>query len=284
MISWFCGEYLPDEEIHILPSDRGFLFADALYEFVLCYEGGFFRIKEHLARLHRGADQLRFPQTDFAFMEEVAEELRRKNGLEKSMATVYIQVSRGAVPKRGHGFPPSDTPMTMYMSINAFDPAQVIEKREKGIGLYTVSDNRWARCDMKTTSLTANILACEYAESKGGGEALFVKDGVLIEGSHSNFAGICDGTLVTHPDCNRILPGISKAVVLELAAANGIPVEERPIFQAEQDKFSEFMVLGTTVEVTPVIAIDGRPIGDGKPGKMVRRLQGLYADYVKKVL
>lgn len=272
MIAFFNGGYLEKEEIVISPDDRGFLFADGLYEVILCQKGRPFYLKEHLARLSYGAEQLRFPSTEFDWLEEVAFELLCRNSLEESDATLYIQISRGAAP-RTHAFPAADTPLTVYIVARPFDSAGARAGREDGIRAITVADQRWARCDIKTVSLTANILANQQAVEAGVKEAIFVRDGILIEGSHSNFVGVCRGELVTYPACNFILNGITRQVTLSLAASLGIPVSLRPVFEKDIEKYEELMVLATTMKVTPVVELDGRKIGDGKPGEVVRRLQ-----------
>lgn len=272
MIVYFNGQYLPQKEVVISPDDRGFLFADGLYEVVLYEKGKPFHLQRHLLRLNNGAYHLRFSSTDFCWLEEVVQELLRRNNLEGADATIYIQVTRGVAP-RLHAFPAPETPLTVYAIARPFDSTEARAARKNGVFAITVADQRWARCDLKTIALTANVLANQEAAKAGAKEAIFVKDGVLIEGSHSNFAGVCNGELVTYPACNNILSGITRDVTLLLAASLGIPVALRPIFQKDLSQYDELMMLATTAKVTPIVKLDDTMIGAGVPGPVVRRLQ-----------
>ncbi len=272
MIAFFNGEYLPKEEISISPDDRGFLFADGLYEVVLCVKGKPFCLQEHLKRLGKGAMQLRFPSADFMWLEEVVQELLQKHRLERSDAVVYMQLTRGAAP-RNHPFPAKETPLTVYLFVRPFDQTEAEAARQRGIAAITVADQRWARCDLKSIGLTANILANQQAMEAGVGEAIFMRDGILLEGSHSNFAGVRDGKLVTFPACHRILDGVTRQQTLALASSLGIEVALEPIFINDLGSYDELMVLATTMKITPVVQLDGRQIGDGTPGSVVRHLQ-----------
>ncbi len=272
MIAFFNGQYLPREEIFISPDDRGFLFADGLYEVVLCVQGKPFCLQDHIERLERGAVQLHFPVSEFMWLHEVVAELLQKNRLENSDAVVYMQITRGAAP-RNHPFPSTKTPLTTYVFVRPFDQTPAEEARKRGIAAITVADQRWARCDLKTIGLTANILANQQAVEAGVGEAIFVRDGVLLEGSHSNFAGVRNGTLVTFPACHRILDGVTRQQTLAIASSLKIPVAFEPVFADDLESYDEFMVLATTMKVTPIVRLDGQDIGDGVPGEVVRRLQ-----------
>ncbi len=272
MIAFFNGQYLAKEDISISPDDRGFLFADGLYEVVLCLQGKPFCLRDHLERLERGALQLRFASAQFGWLQEVVAELLRQNELERSDALVYMQVTRGAAP-RTHAFPAGDTPLTVYVTARPFDQEPARKARQQGVTAITVADQRWARCDMKSLALTANILASQQAAEAGAFEAIFVRDGVLIEGSHSNFAGVRNGELVTFPACNLILDGVTRQQTLAVASSLGIPVALRPVFVEDLREHDELMLLATTMKVTPVIKLDGKVIGDGIPGPVVRRLQ-----------
>ena len=142
----------------------------------------------------------------------------------------------------------------------------------------TVPDNRWARCDIKSISLLPNVMANQQAHEAGAFEALFVRDGVLIEGSHSNLFGVVDGTLTTYPACNYILPGITRALILEMAHELGVAVREGAMFVQDLPAISELFLSGTTTEVMPVVQLDGRPVGNGKPGPVTLRLQAAYRE------
>ena len=261
--------------MHISPDDRGFLFADSLYEVIRSYKGSFFRAQKHLNRLGYGATHLKLGRTDFSELEKIARELVVRNHLESEDAVIYFQVTRG-VAKRSHAFPlPAPCP-TIYATVSTFDPGPGDRDRETGIHVITIADTRWARCDMKTTALTPNILANQAAVEKGAKEAIFVRDGVMLEGSHSNFAAVFDNVLVTAPLSNYILGGITRQFVLELCARENIRVEERPIFEQEVHLATEMMILGTTTEVTPIVKMNNAIFKDGTPGPVARALQAAY--------
>lgn len=272
MIAYFNGTFLPKSDIAISPDDRGFLLADGLYEVIRSYNGHLFMAEEHIERLNYGARHLRLQTADFGYLLEVAKELLEKNDLQQQDATVYLQVTRGA-SKRSHCFPDKDTPLTVYATASAFNNPAVQKGIEEGVDVITVIDQRWARCDLKTVALTANVLANEQAHEVGASEAIFVRDGVLMEGTHSNFMCVYDDVVVTTPATNYILNGITRRAILEICQEIGIAVEQRPIFKNEIEKAAEAMVIGTTLEITPVVNIDGITVGSGFPGPIAKRLQ-----------
>ncbi len=281
MIAYLNGVYLAKDEIQISPDDRGFLFADGLYEVVRGYRGRLFRLSDHLARLNYGARHLRLGQHDFSCLAAVARELISRNQLEDQEITVYFQVTRGAAP-RAHAFPAAATPLTVYAAASLYHDQKMQEARQEGIRAITAPDIRWAHCDLKTTALTANVLANQQAKEAGAGEAIFMRDGVLLEGTHSNFMAVIDNTIVTAPLNNYILGGITRKVVLEICREKQIALEERPIFAIEIQNATELMVVGTITEVLPVIQLDSLTIGDGTPGPVARRLQEEFDERVRK--
>lgn len=270
MIAYFNGRYLPKNEIVISPEDRGFLFADGLYEVIRSYSGKLFRPKDHLERLSAGAGALQFNQTDFGFLEEVCYRLIQENRLTQGDAVIYMQVTRGVAP-RSHAFPPAGTPLTVYAAAKPFEPHH--EESENGIRTILIPDQRWARCDIKTVGLLANSLAHQRARNSGCTEGFFVRDGAVMEGTHSNVMAVFGGRLITPPKTNYILAGITRGYVLELCREISIPFTEAPLFEAEIRNADELMIVGTTVEVTPVIAVDNAVIGSGRPGPVTRKLQ-----------
>lgn len=272
MIAYYNGSYLPQDEITISPDDRGFLLADGLYEVIRSYDGTLFQAEVHLQRLNNGARHLKLSQTDFRDLLHVANQLLVKNGLDKGDATVYLQVTRGAA-KRRHAFPDTNTPLTLYATASPFNSSAGKKAWEHGARVISVADQRWARCDLKTIALTANVLANQAAHEAGADEAIFVRDGVLIEGSHTNFMCVYDDVVITAPASNYILDGITRKVVLEICKEQGIQTEQRPIFKDQIHLADEAMIVGTTTEVTPVIQIDDLVIGDGTPGKITKILQ-----------
>ncbi|HBT97301.1 MAG TPA: D-alanine aminotransferase Dat [Desulfobulbaceae bacterium] len=270
MLAYFNGAYLPVEEIHISPDDRGFLFADGVYEVIRVYKGQPYRLDDHLARLSFSAKQLRLTPNNFSFLAEVARRLLSENGL-TGAATVYLQITRGRAPRQ-HAFPQPPPPLTIYAAVRPFDERRLRAQQERGIAAITLPDNRWARCDIKTTALTANVMANQEAVERGADEAIFIRDGALLEGSHSNIMAVTDGELRTAPLSNSILPGITRQAVLELCRELGITVREMPVFQNEIPKLTELMALSTTFEVTPVVTLDGQAVAEGLPGVTTKRL------------
>jgi len=268
MIAYFNGRFLREADIHISPEDRGFLFADALYEVIRSYEGRLFEAQAHWDRLSYGAKALRFNRTQFTELQDVAETLIRENALTRGDATVYVQVTRGQA-RRSHAFPPPETPLTIYASARPFSPkSSAID----GVSVILVSDQRWARCDIKTVGLTANILAHQQALDHGAYEALFVRDGAVLEGTHTNLFTVVDGIVVTPPRTNYILGGITRQAVLDLCKELSIPAVENPVFESRLMEADEIMVVGTTTEITPVLRVNGQKLRSGVPGEITRRL------------
>jgi D-alanine transaminase len=210
-------------------------------------------------------------------LQHIAQTLLQKNELLRGEATVYLQVTRGVAPRK-HGFPRPPPPATIYAYATVFTSPR--DKWDSGVRVITVADTRWLRCDIKAISLLANILANEQAQSAGAQEALLVRDGVITEGSHTNFAAVRNGTLLTHPTNSSILNGITRRVVLELCAGLKIPVSETGIPAVELPLLNEAMLLGTTSDVMPVVQVNDQIIGSSQPGPVTRRLQKAFQEFV----
>ena len=277
MVGYLNGSYLPKERIAISPDDRGFLYSDGLYEVIRSYDGTLFQAQAHLDRLNYGARAIRLNTVDFQYLIDVAQELIQRNHLSQSDATVYLQVTRGIAP-RAHRFPSPEIPLTIYATASSFSPKNAAF--EDGISVILVPDQRWARCDIKTVSLIANVLAHQQARDREASEAILVRDGVALEGTSSNFFGIFDGTVVTAPKTNYILGGITRQVVLDICKNLSIPFQERPILEHELPHAEELMVIGTTTEITPIVTIDKKNVGSGRPGTITRRLQETFREFV----
>lgn len=273
MIAYLNGEFLPKAQIAISPEDRGFLFADGLYEVVRSYDGRLFQMEAHLARLARGADHLRFKADGYGDLEAVGRQLLAKNDLTTGDALVYIQVTRGAPPVRAHPFPSAETPLTVYAAARAFDPLR--ERQATGLAVMLLPDQRWARCDIKTVGLTANILAAQQAQENGAAEALLVRDGCVMEGSYSSFLTVREGRVIAPPLTNYILGSISRQVVEAICHREKIPFSARPIYQNRLDTAEELMLAGTTLEVTPITRVIGID-RQWTPGPVTRRLQEAF--------
>ena len=278
MLSYFNGSYMPDDEIRISPLDRGFTFSDSLYEVIRAYDGKMFRPQAHIARLNLGAKELRFNRTDFAELIEVGEKLIAENQLTTGDALVYIQVTRGVYP-RTHRFPPADVPLTIYVNATPFEPKR--DQHETGVYAITVPEERWARCHIKSTGLLPHVLAHQIAAEAGAYEALFVRDGYVLEGTRSNFVMLKEGTLITQPRTNSILPGTTLAAILDICKELGIPTVDRRIPTSELLEADEMFVLGTATEVMPIVKIDGHTVGDGTPGYLTRQIQDAFDRYVR---
>ena len=275
MIAYLNGHYLPHEEVHISPSDRGFLLADGTYEVIRAYGGRLFKLDAHLERLARSLRELGIAGLEAASLGPVAGRLIRENGLTGGDATVYLQVTRGA-GSRSRAFPDPPIPPTVYGLPSAFVP--LTEQQQAGIKVALLPDIRWARCDIKSISLLPTVLAGQRAKELGVEEAVFVRDGAVTEGTHTNFAAVLDGTLVTPPRSQYVLAGVTRQAVLDLCRELSIPYDEFPILEPWLGRAQECMALSTFLEVTPVVEIDGRPVGDGRPGPITRRLQQAFAE------
>lgn len=270
------GRYVPRAEAMIPVEDRGFIFGDGIYEVVRAIEGRLFAWDAHARRMADGLAGLRIDGTgvDAATLRGVCERLLRDNGLTQGEATVYLQVSRGAAP-RTHHFPVPGTPTTVYAAASPFTPDRAM--RERGVTAITCADIRWARCDLKTVNLLGPVLARQAAAEAGAYEAILHRDGMVTEGAATNTFMVIDGVLRTYPLSHYILPGITRAVILELAGELGMPCEERPVPLAQLPHVAELFVCGTTTDVQPIVTLDGRPVGDGRPGPITARLRAAFA-------
>lgn len=273
-IIYLNGEFLDRARAAIPLDDRGFLFGDGVYEVCRVIQGRIFRLEDHLRRLQRGLRGLEIDagdQLDGRSVERIFLRLIEANALHEGEATVYLQVTRGAAP-RTHGFPPPGTPPTIYATAAPFQvPLQL---REEGAAAITLPDIRWARCDIKSVNLLPNVLGKQRAIEAEAFEAIFLRDGIVTEGASSNLFVVLDGELRTYPLSNYILPGITRAIVLEQADRLGYRVSEMPVTQRELLDAEEIFATGTTTDVQPLVTVDGRPVGLGRPGPITRSLRG----------
>lgn len=276
MAAYFNGNFLEKNQIRIDPDDRGFLFADGIYEVIRTYNGRLFRAEEHARRMQHGARALRFDETKIPDMIAIAEELLDRNDLRSGgHALIYCQITRGAAP-RSHAFPPSETPFTVYATARRLTSRK--EEQVRGIETITVPDQRWSRCDIKSIALLPNTLAHQQARDAGAVEAIFVRNGTVQEGSHSNVLIVKNGIVETPPLTNCVLAGITRQFVLELCRDTGIPYRETPVFLKDFYTADEAMVTGTSLEITPVVRSDGKTIGNGEPGPITRQLQKAFQE------
>jgi D-alanine transaminase len=277
-IVYVNGAFLPRAEARISVEDRGFVFGDGVYEVLRVVNGRPFAAAYHNARLKRSLEGVRISLARGATPEsltEIAKQLLKENGLLQGEATIYVQVTRG-VATRAHNFPASDVAPTVYISAVRFTPYS--ELAQNGATAITHPDLRWGRCDLKTLNLLPNVLASQTAKERGTFEAMLIRDGVVTEGTKTNFFGVIDGTLRTHPSDTHILPGITRLVLHELARDVGIDFDETPIRSEEIPRLSELFLTGTTTDVMPVVRLDDKPVGKGKPGELTRKLQRVLAE------
>jgi D-alanine transaminase len=267
-IVYLNGQYVSLEDARISPEDRGFLFADGVYEVVRSYGGTFFQLDAHLRRMRDGLAALRIHGVDPEALRAVMPPLLQRNALAGEDALMYLQVTRGAA-SRGHAFPDPPVPPTVYAGVTPFAPKA---DPARGVAVITAPDQRWTRCDIKTVGLLANCLALQEARDAGAHEAILVRDGVALEGTHTSFFAVRAGVVRTAPRSNYILPSITRRVALELCAEHGIPAEEAPVFARDLLVAEELFLAGTTMEIMPIVRVDGRPVGSGKPGPVARRL------------
>ncbi|SHE47024.1 D-alanine transaminase [Mariniphaga anaerophila] len=270
------GEFLPKENATISPNDRGFVFADGVYEVIKYYNGKPFRYEDHLARLKRSLNEVQIGFKNLAELEHIFHRLLNENNLAETQSGVYLQISRGA-NKRVHNFPAGITP-TVYAF--AFPMPSFTEKLEKGISVITREDIRWLRCDIKSVALLPNTMLYNQAVESGAGECILIRDGKVTEATHSSVLAVKDGTVITHPLSNLILPGITRKVILEICGANNIPVEERAVSEKELFDVDELIIAGTGSEITPVIQVNNTPVGNKKPGEITRLLQHKFFEMV----
>jgi D-alanine transaminase len=269
-IVYLNGQFLPRNEAKLSVDERGFFFGDGVYEVTRVVRGRLFEWDRHARRLARGLKELRIDAgLDLDTIRSLQERLIRENNLVEGQGTVYLQITRGAAP-RTHHFPPAGTPATVFLSAAPFVPAS--EVRARGVAVTTYPDYRWSRCDLKTVNLLPAVMAKQFASDNDAFESIFVREAVITEGSHTNVFGVIDGVVRTYPNSNYILPGVTRDVVIELAHASGIPVSETPIYRHEIPLLEECFLTGTTSDVMPVVSIDGKAVGSGKPGSLTMRL------------
>lgn len=281
-IAYVNGRYLPHAQAGVHVEDRGYQFADGVYEVCEVARGNIMDMTRHLDRLDRSLSELRiaWPMTRRALETVLAEVVRRNrvaNGL------VYLQVTRGVAP-RDHCFPPDGTRPSLVVTAKRTNSALLEKRASDGIGVVTVPENRWERVDIKTVGLLPNVLARQQAKEAGAVEAWFVDgDGTVKEGAATNAWIVTrDGRLVTRPAEFGILRGVTRTTLIDVAARLGLAVEERGFTVAEALQAREAFISAATTLVTPVVAIDGKPVGDGKPGDVALSLRRAFFDVAEK--
>jgi len=272
MIVYLNGRYVPIEDARISVLDRGFIFGDGVYELVPVYRRQAFRLPQHLARLQHSLDGIRLanPHTGAEWTALVDELVARQPFDDQG---VYVQVTRGAA-KRDHVFP-AGVAATVFMMSNPLATPSA-EQIGNGVAVVTAEDNRWRRCDLKTTSLVGNVLMRQLAADAGATETVMFRDGYLTEASASNVLVVVGGTIVAPPKDSLILPGITYGAVYDFAREAGLPFAIRPVPRAEALAADEMWLTSSTKEVLAVTRVDGLPFAGGRPGPVFRRMHALF--------
>jgi len=266
------GQYLPLADAKVSVMDRGFLFGDGIYEVIPSYSGSLFHFQEHMERLENSLSSIRLANPhDRAQWLEILTPL-----LDTSLDQyIYLQITRGIDSKRDHTFPENVTPTVFAMCSNIVPLANL----DSGVKAISVDDSRWELCNVKATTLLANILLRQQAVEKGCAEAILVKDGYVTEGAASNIFAVIDGILITPPQGAEILPGITRDVILEIASKNNIPYSEDIISLDALKTASEIWLTSSTREIVPVVQLDNETIANGKPGPIWRIMNQLFQAY-----
>ncbi|MGE5467753.1 MAG: D-amino acid aminotransferase [Ignavibacteria bacterium] len=280
-LAYLNGTFQTLADARVSVMDRGFLFGDGVYEVIPVYSRRPFRIDEHLARLQNTLDGIRLanPHTAQEWKELIG---RIVSEAEWDDQSVYLQVTRGPMEKRNHAFPAVVTPTVFIMSEALVTPPA--ELCATGVAAVTAADFRWLHCDFKATSLLANCLLRQLAVDAGCAETVLLRDGFLTEGAASNIFVVKGGRLLAPIKNHLMLPGITYDVVLELAAAHGLPCEVRDVVEAEVRGAEELWLTSSTKEVLPIVALDGRAIGTGRPGPLFAKMHDWYQQYKRDVM
>jgi D-alanine transaminase len=278
-IAYVNGSFVPLKDAKVSVLDRGFLFADGIYEVSAVLDGKLIDNESHLARLVRSVGEIALPLPEtIERIKEIQKELIARNELASGL--VYIEVTRGADTGRDFAFPKNVKPtLVMFTSVKDIVNAP---SAKKGMAVITVPDIRWERRDIKSVALLAQVLAKQAAAAAGAGEAWMIEDGKVTEGgSSSAFILTQDDVLVTRQNSSTILPGCTRKAVVALAEERQLRVEERPFSIAEALAAKEAFITSASLFVQAVVSIDGKTVADGKPGPMTNRLREIYVDFAK---
>jgi D-alanine transaminase len=279
-MAYVNGDFVPLSEAKVSVLDRGFLFADGIYEVAAVLDGKLIDNASHLARLERsvGEIKLALPES-LARIEEIQKELVKRNNLANGL--VYLEVTRGADTGRDFAFPKNDVKPTLILFTSVKDIVNAASAKT-GINVITVPDIRWTRRDIKSVALLAQVLAKQAAAEAGAGEAWMIEDGKVTEGGSSScFILTQDDVIVTRQNGSEILPGCTRKAVVKLAEERQLRVEERAFSVEEALAAKEAFITSASLFVQAVVSVDGKKIADGKPGPMTNRLREIYVDFAK---
>lgn len=270
------GEFCPEDQACVPVLDRGFIFGDGVYEVIPAYNGKLFRLQQHLERLQTNLDAIRIqnPMT-FGQWEDMLYELidRNRKNSDNNHYSVYLQVTRG-VAKRDHALPDNIKPTVVAMANPLLSPSG--DDLKTGVKAITADDFRWRNCQIKATSLLANVLLRQMAVDKGATESILIRDDYAYEGAASNIFIVENGCIITPPKSQYLLPGITRDLVLELAAKNNIPHEESTISRTRLQDADEIWMTSSTKEILPITQLDNRPVGKGVPGPIWKKMLDLF--------
>jgi len=275
-VCYLNGQFLPLTEAKISVLDRGFLFGDGVYEVIPVYAGFPFRLTQHLDRLQNSLRSIRLanPLTSRAWQWLFYQLINRNGGGNQS---IYLHISRGEATERDHFFTADLQPTVFVMTspLLPVDPAMA----GRGLTAITRPDFRWQRCDIKATTLLANVLVRDDARQAGADEVILIRDGLLTEGAASNIFIVRDNVLITSVQDHRILAGITRDLVLELARSAGLSIEERDVSAVELSSADELLLSNSTRELMPIVRLDGVPVAQGVAGPIWQKLRSLWQDY-----
>jgi len=274
------GEFMPLAEARIPVLDRGFIFGDGVYEYIPVYSRKPFRMREHLGRLQASLDSIRLenPHDEAGWGQRIYTLIAAQ---EFDDQAVYIQITRGVAP-RDAAFP-GNTPPTVFMMAHSL-PTPSTQLKVTGVCAITAADNRWLRCDIKSVSLLPNVLLRQMSVDADCAETILLRDGWLTEGTASSIFVVQAGVLLAPPKSHLTLPGVTYDVVLELAAQHGMPHHVRPITEAEVRAADELWMASSPKEVLAIVKLDHQVVGDGRPGLLAQRMDGLYQQYKAEVM
>lgn len=272
--AYLNGEFIPLTEARISPLDRGFLFGDGVYEVTPVYQGQCFCLDEHFLRLEQSLKGIQLPMPlSRRELSSIFQRLIDENGLDQSL---YLQITRGPEETRNHVFPEMMKPTVFAMSL----PRAKV--KTDGIKAITAKDNRWKYCYIKSINLLPNILQRQEAEMQGAQETIFIRDGFMTEGSSSNIFLVLNGTIVTPPNEDGILPGITRNQLIELAKTHNIPIEVRDVPESDLTQADEIWASSVTKEITPITHLNNQPVGLGKPGPVWQTMYNYYQEIKPK--
>lgn len=274
-IAYLNGNYIPLEQAQVPAMDRGFLFGDGVYEVIPVYHGHPFRLTQHLQRLSKSLSAIRLNiSLDAAQWEKIFLKLIESNG--GGNQSIYLQCTRGPAPVRDHAFPAQIQPTIFAYSVPL--QTKTIQELSQGIAAITLSDIRWQRCDIKAITLLANVLLRQQAIDEGAQEAILINNDYAIEGAATNLFIVKNGIIITSAVSPYILDGITRDLIIELAAQHHKPCEQRNILASELASADEIWLTGSNREIMPVIKLNGKPVGNGQAGPIWRKMIQHYQE------